>query len=171
MTLKLNRKTDYALVALSHLAERGAADEPSAISAREVADAYDMPRPLVMTILKQLHRAELVGSSRGPQGGYFLGRPAGRITVGMVIEAVEGPFRFALCCGEERAEADACRACELMGRCPIGESIRRLSERIETLLDSVTIEDLIHGRVEPPGDEAGSTARTMRHGLPVTSAT
>ncbi len=166
MPLKLNRKTDYALVAMCHLAKH-ARDEAEALSAREVADAYGMPRSLLMNLLKQLNRAGLAGSSRGVHGGYYLSRSAGAITVCDVIEAVEGPFQFALCCpedeghdGEEAGGEAECRPCAMMKRCPIGPSIRRLSERVEALLQSVTLQDMIDGRVESAaGTNGGSGPR------------
>ena len=159
MPLKLNRKTDYALIAMCHLAYR-AAEGSQALSAREVADAYDLPRALVMNLLKELNHAGLIGSSRGVNGGYHLARPADQITVCDVIEAVEGPFQFARCCPDDAGldehaavdeagdDGDDCRPCEMMRRCPIGPSIRRLSERVESLLQSVTLQDMLDGRVD-----------------------
>ena len=54
---KLSKKTDYAVILLSHL---GVADSP--MSAQEFAGVYDLPQPMVANILKQLCVAGLVQS-------------------------------------------------------------------------------------------------------------
>ncbi len=44
-------------------------------------------------ILKQLVRANILHSKRGPGGGFTLARPAKDITILEIIEAVDGPMR------------------------------------------------------------------------------
>jgi len=51
-----------------------------------------LPRKFVEAILGELRRAGLVRSQRGADGGYGLARPAGEITIGAVIRAVDGPL-------------------------------------------------------------------------------
>ena len=74
--LTLTRKTDYALIALTHLAQA----RERCICAREIAEKYGLPSALLMNLLKQLAQKGLVKSSRGPRGGYTLGAPPGQIT-------------------------------------------------------------------------------------------
>ena len=66
--LSLTRKTDYALIALSHMAH----DPEGCCSAREIATRYRVPLPLLMNILKLLTRRGFAKSARGPHGGYRL---------------------------------------------------------------------------------------------------
>ena len=62
----LSKKTDYALIALAFLGEN-----PQTIrSSREIAQACALPRALVTKILKELHQAGILQSSRGSTGGY-----------------------------------------------------------------------------------------------------
>ena len=70
----LTRKTDYALVAMAHLAHHPG--EEGISSARDIADRYHVPLPVLMNILKTLNREGLVISVRGARGGYRLARPA-----------------------------------------------------------------------------------------------
>jgi len=142
--LSLSRKTDYALVALTHLARCGASPQ-RAVSARVIADAYGLPPAMLMNLLKQLHRTGLVGSTRGASGGYFLERTPGRITVGQVVDAVEGPIQMARCCQDGKAQQ--CPVCAVYERCPISGSIRRMNERFSAMLYAVTLENLISGQV------------------------
>ena len=64
--LALGKKMDYALISLAWLAERSG----RAISAREIAEANDLPLPALMQILKTLHQHGMLRSTRGVKGGY-----------------------------------------------------------------------------------------------------
>jgi Rrf2 family protein len=94
-----------------------------------------------MQILKDLHRAGILGSVRGAGGGYFLARPPEQITLRKVIDAIEGHTAVTACCADD--EPDACNACIVLKKCPITTAMRRLNERIVHLLSQVTIRDLL----------------------------
>ena len=72
--LRLSKKADYALMAMKHLAMRQ--DAAASCSAREIAEAYEIPLELLAKVLQRLVRARLLVSVQGTRGGYRLGRPA-----------------------------------------------------------------------------------------------
>jgi len=84
--LCLSRKTDYALIALGYLAERPG----QIVSAREVADVYDLPTALLMNILKRLQKHRIVVSARGINGGYRLGSDLVAVSLHELIRILEG---------------------------------------------------------------------------------
>ncbi len=135
--IALNRKTDYALVALTTLA----AASPEGMSARELSERTRLPLPALRNILKQLGYHGLLVSDRGVRGGYRLSRDAGAITIAMVVEAIEGPVRFAPCCPASVTGGDPC-GCPLEGSCQIKGAVRHLHGRILDFLREVTISDL-----------------------------
>ena len=91
--LRLSKKTDYALMAMKHLALQSAASGGAgAASAREIAEHYDIPIELLAKILQRLARRGLLTSHQGTRGGYSLARPATVISVADVIQAVDGPL-------------------------------------------------------------------------------
>ena len=65
--LRLSKKADYALMAVRHLALKTG---PSATSAREIAEQYDIPIELMAKVLQRLVRAGLLISTQGTRGGY-----------------------------------------------------------------------------------------------------
>jgi len=142
----LNRQTDYALVAMARLAT-SAQGEP--ISARAIAEDFDLPLQGLMNILKDLHRAGLVNSIRGVKGGYVLASDADAISVADVIEAIEGPPQLAPCC-DETDDGDECITCQLIAKCPISSAIRDLSGQINQFLSRVTIADLLASQTSGP---------------------
>jgi len=145
MSFGLTRKTDYALVALARLAEEPAG-EP--LSARQIAEQFNLPTSLLMNVLKDLHRAEIIRSRRGAGGGYSLSHEPEQISLLRIIEAIEGPVQVALCCDDHEAHADedddeACVACSVMEKCPIVTPMQRFDELLQTFLQRVTLRDLI----------------------------
>jgi len=84
--LCLSRKTDYALIALGHLAER----HHEVVSAREVARTYDLPEALLMNILKVLQKHGVIQSTRGTNGGYRISVDLETVSLHELIRILEG---------------------------------------------------------------------------------
>lgn len=157
--LTLNRKTEYALVSLCYLEQQRQAGEPL-VSAQKIAEAFHLPLPLLMNILKQLRRAGFVSSTRGATGGYALNRDAKAVVLLEILEVMEGPMQLTPCtslhhCDDDaKAKADE-EGCDLLGYCPVHHAISRLHNRIENFLRDVTLADLVHSSVDVPVDAVG----------------
>jgi Rrf2 family protein len=82
---------DYALRAVVELASTGAGpDRP--VTADQLAQAQGIPPKFLESILLQLRRGGVVNAQRGPDGGYWMGRPATEITLADVIRVIDGPL-------------------------------------------------------------------------------
>ena len=92
--LRLSKKADYALLAMRYLAARS---DRGAVSAREVAEAHNIPAELLAKVLQKLVRAGLLESHQGIRGGYGLKRRAETISVAEVIQAIDGPLTVTAC--------------------------------------------------------------------------
>ncbi len=134
--LALTKKTEYALIALTHLTRA----EGRWASAREIADAYNVPLPLLMNILKTLTQQGLVRSIRGAKGGYVLAMQPGEITVEKLILAVEGPVCLTQCIAERDGAPRG--TCEVMAGCPVKLPVRSINEKLRELLGQVTLAQL-----------------------------
>src|SRR6516162_3683133 len=84
--LCLSKKSEYALIALGYLAERSG----EIVSAREVAERFELPLPLLMNILKSLNRSGWLDSTRGVRGGYRIGRALENVSLHDLIQAIDG---------------------------------------------------------------------------------
>jgi Rrf2 family protein len=83
--LCMSKKTQYALVALGHLAE-----QPGRIaSAREIARAYSLPAALLINILKNLQSHGLLRSTRGVKGGYQVTADLGALSLHELVAVVD----------------------------------------------------------------------------------
>ena len=130
--LKLTKKADYGLISLKHLAlnrARGSA------SAKEMAEAYHIPLPILAKVLQKLVREGFLVSEQGTNGGYRLARDPASITALEVIRSIDGPIILTSCFTEHGD-------CDLSRNCTVREPLRKVHEGILQLLDNITISDL-----------------------------
>jgi Rrf2 family protein len=86
--VNISAKTEYACIAVLELALHWGADDP--VQIRRIAAAHRIPSRFLVQILLQLKGAGLVESTRGASGGYRLARSPDEITLGEVMEVIEG---------------------------------------------------------------------------------
>ncbi|RVW00185.1 RrF2 family transcriptional regulator [Rhodococcus xishaensis] len=86
--MHITARVDCAVRALVELAAAG----PDLVKAEALSTAQSIPYKFLESVLADLRRGGLVSSRRGPDGGYWLTRPADEITVADVIRTVEGPL-------------------------------------------------------------------------------
>ena len=130
--LRLSKKTDYALIALKDLASSASG---TSCSAREIAARYNIPVELMAKVLQRLARRGLLESHQGTRGGYQLSRPANRISVADVIQAIDGPVLVTACSDEDES-------CDQYSKCNVRDPLWRLKDRIVQSLASFTIQEL-----------------------------
>jgi Rrf2 family protein len=92
--MKVTARVDYAVRAATLLAAAYPADgtAPAPMKGDRLADAQGIPVKYLEQTLSLLRQHGLVRSQRGSDGGYWLARPPGEITVADIIRAVEGPL-------------------------------------------------------------------------------
>lgn len=137
--LRISKLTDYGTVVLGHLAH----SETAQLSSADIAAATGLGLATVSKILKSLHKAELVISSRGAQGGYRLARKPDLISAAHVIDALEGPVSITECSGHESH-------CELEAVCSVGGAWQRVNVAIRRALDDISLADLIRANAPLP---------------------
>jgi Rrf2 family protein len=89
--VRLNARVDYALRAVAELTSAlGSPSRP--VTAERLATAQGIPPKFLESILLQLRRGGIVHSQRGPEGGYWLAKPADEISLADVIRVIDGPL-------------------------------------------------------------------------------
>src|SRR6266481_1041434 len=88
LRMRLSARSDYALRAAIELAASGGGH----VTADQLARTEGIPGKFLEAILTQLRRAGLVRSQRGPDGGFWLARPADEISLADIIRAIDGPL-------------------------------------------------------------------------------
>lgn len=153
--LKLTKKADYGLIALKHLTVKG----QESASAKEIADCYGVPLPLLSKILQKLAKEGFLRSEHGTNGGYRLARDPHQITALEVIRTIDGPIVLTACFTEHGH-------CTHTDKCSVREPLRKVHEGILRLLSSITISDMSQEEsVEP---DVARTAAARLYGLAAT---
>ena len=89
-------------------------------------------------IFQKLRKAGIVGSKRGPSGGYFLSKKPEEITIGEIVRITEGGINPVLCLNPE----DSSQPCDRVGECVTRIIWNEAGSRLREYFDSITVKDL-----------------------------
>jgi len=130
--LRIGKLTDYATVILATLA----AERTRLLTATALSERTHIASPTVAKLLKQLHHAGLVKSTRGTHGGYQLAREPETISAAAILDALEGPIALTEC------SAGSGQQCGIEHTCSVGRTWQRLSVAIRRSLSEVSLAQL-----------------------------
>ncbi len=133
--MKLSSKSLYAVRALLNMAYH-APGEPLKIDS--ISEKAAVPARFLEQIFQDLKKAGIIGSKRGPKGGYFLTSPPEKITLAGVIRAMEGDPRQSLCREEVPPDGE-----ELTCACVTSAAWSDVADRIEEVLEAVSLAELV----------------------------
>ena len=94
--MKITREADYAVRVVYTIMQQG-----GKISAREISENSGVTQRFALKILHKLTAAGIVQSYKGVNGGFALGRAPEDISIGEIIEIIDGPFEIAQCLCED----------------------------------------------------------------------
>jgi FeS assembly SUF system regulator len=154
--MRLSRLADFAVVLMTHVAQH----HGTIHTASEAAIATRLPAPTVAKVLARLCREGLLTSIRGVKGGYQLARPAAEISVGAIVNALDGPIALTQCIklGPGRCEVEAV--------CPSRVGLHRINVAVHKALDDVSLADIA---TPPPAFQTPARLESS-HRLPATKA-
>jgi Rrf2 family protein len=135
--MHVTAKADYAVRAVVELAD-SAQDSPRKVD--EVARAQSIPVSFLENILTQLRSSGIVRSQRGPEGGYWLARPADEVNLADIIRAVEGPLVGVR--GQRPEEVEYVGSAESLQQVWIA-----LRSNLRKVLENVTVADVAEGKL------------------------
>jgi Rrf2 family transcriptional regulator, iron-sulfur cluster assembly transcription factor len=137
--MRLSTKGRYAVMAMADLARREN-DAVRAVALADIAARQEISLSYLEQLFARLRRKGLVTSARGPGGGYRLARDASVTTIAEIVHAVDEPLRATRC-----REG---KGCMIRGeRCLTHDLWADLGDRIEDYLASVSLADVIGGRL------------------------
>ena len=147
---RFSKKTDYALLALQYLASPG---ESGDLSARAIAERFEIPVELLAKILQRLARYGLITAHKGVHGGYRLARAPDDISIADVAQAVD---RLVTTCSPDDSRFSQFAAC------PLRDPPSRVTERVLALLRVLTVADI----TSPERRSVPVTLQKQRAGSP-----
>jgi len=127
--MRVSQRTEYGIRAMIALAR----DFDDVVSIKELAERESIPETFLEQIMSDLRRAGLLKSVRGPYGGYRLNNAPDEITVGRVMEILEGSLSPARC------EA----GCSRHDGCSTRSVLDRIEASITETVDHIFLKDLV----------------------------
>ncbi|TCT38857.1 iron-responsive transcriptional regulator RirA [Martelella mediterranea] len=135
--MRLTKQTNYAVRMLMYCA----ANDGKLSRIPEIAKAYGVSELFLFKIIQPLHKAGIMETVRGRNGGVKLGRPAAEITLFDVVRVTEENFAMAECFGGA-GDTD----CPLVDSCGFNSALREALNAFFTVLAKYSIADLVHRR-------------------------
>jgi len=148
--MRLTTKGRFAVTAMIDLALR---QHEGPVTLAGISDRQKISLSYLEQLFGKLRRHRLVGSVRGPGGGYTLAKAMGEISVADIIVAVDEPLDATQCGGKEN--------CQDEHRCMTHDLWTNLNKRMFEYLDSVMLAELVAQQQKPE-------SRVMRDERPKT---
>ena len=167
--IKLNRTTEYGLMALRHMSRKRASSArigessesgPCELtSAREVSDLFGLPFEITAKTLQRMKDIGLIQSAQGARGGYTLERSLQEITLAEYLELMEGPQAMVACASTSSAIANKAatgselpvlqnRECEYERKCEVKTLLGDLNARFIHFLSGIRLAELTEKDLE-----------------------
>lgn len=145
--LRLSKKAEYGLMAMQYIAARPG----TVVSAKEIADEYGISFELLSKVLQLLMRRDIIQSYKGVNGGYVMLLHPSSVNIADVIHAIEGRSSLVRCTEESTEEPCTCRHYDC---CTIRTPMQKIQERLDKVLASMTIAEMMDGTPVPGGTSA-----------------
>ena len=131
--MKISAKTEYACIAMLDLADQYGTGEPVRI--RKIAERHKVPPRFLVQILLQLKGAGLVPSVRGAAGGYQLLSPPEKISLGRIMEVIDGRLEGEVQSSGASPDSPAVKV--------LLQTWNEISIKHRKMLDEITLADLL----------------------------
>jgi len=104
--MKISKKAQYGLRAMVFLAkkDKGSKKRQRVFSIREISNIEGIPFAFLSKIFSDLERANLVKAKHGMNGGYFLAKPAIKITTADILLVLEKSKKLVNCASCKRTK-------------------------------------------------------------------
>ncbi len=129
--MKLTKSTDFALRVLIYLAQ---SEKPMTMPV--LSDKLGVSYHHLCKLIQTMHKAGIVQTQQGKNGGVWLMRKADVISVKDVIDVIDGPTRMVEC-------LDGSSDCVLLNGCKLKTVFGQLQNQINTMLDGVKLSQMV----------------------------
>lgn len=134
----LSKKTRYAIVALTRLAEEFG---KGPVQIKEIAIKENIPQGFLENILLEMKRLGILGSRLGKTGGYFLLKKPEEVNLAEIIRYFEGTIALMYCVSEKAYQP--CEFCRDESTCTIRKVFKEVRDSTYSILQRTTLNELI----------------------------
>ncbi len=124
---KINRKIEYALIALKHISSKA---QGQLTSAKEICDIYHTPFDPTSRVLQIMTQKEILRAEHGAHGGYQIIKDLSKITLSELTDMISGPIEIANCFHGDYSHCGLTASCNVVG------PMLNLNEKLSSLFRS-----------------------------------
>lgn len=147
---KINRKIEYALIALKHMSTKS----PGHLtSAKEICDIYHTPFDPTSRVLQIMTQYHVLNAEQGAKGGYQIIKNLSKFSLRELSDMLIGPIEIANCFHGDYSN------CGITATCHIIAPMLNLNGKINKLFDEIMVTDLIESKHH---GEKGIRQKTVR---------
>jgi Rrf2 family protein len=125
-----SKTCEYAIRAVIFIAQKS--EDGRKVGIKEIAGGIDSPEHFIAKILQDLSKRELIQSSKGPNGGFFIDSHSRNHTLADVVKAVDGDKIFTGC-------GLGLKSCSETKPCPLHNEFKEIRRKMHVTLQSATI--------------------------------
>jgi len=134
--VRITTKGRYALRAVLSLARIAVDGRP--VSIKSISEREDISAEFLEQIFFKLRKANVIGSVRGPGGGFYFARPLDKITLMDIIEASgEGMGITPCACGNKKGP------CSRKSNCPAYSIWRAMDGQVRGFAEAQTVAGML----------------------------
>ncbi len=131
---KINKKLEYGLMALKHMANKTSNE---LTTAKEICQLYGSPFDVTAKVLQQLAGEKWLHVEHGVKGGYRLQKNLHEASLLHLVEILVGPVHVVNCMLDEESD------CALTDSCNVVEPLKKLNTRLKDFYQTITVADLV----------------------------
>lgn len=132
--LKISKKVEYALIGMLHMSMK---KQEELTTAKELSACYNIPLDLMGKVLQRLAKTGLIRSEQGVKGGYQLNIALPEMSIGTILQVVDGPVKIVNCI---RLEDHL--NCEQESHCIIRNPMLVIQERLDDFFKNLSLQDI-----------------------------
>lgn len=147
MSAILGKRVEYAFIAINYLADL---PKDQFSTCQDIAERYIIPFSILAKVMQNLKKSGIIHSMQGVKGGYHLERALNDISVGEVIESINGKMNSLECLSEDGD-------CERFSVCNIVSKVSRFDGLLMNFLYNIDMkefrisEDAYKSKIEHEG--------------------
>jgi Rrf2 family protein len=129
--LKINKKIEYALIALNYMRQKA---PEQLTSAKEISSIFNIPFAPTARVLQIMAQNGFLQASQGVHGGYRLLKNLADVSLGDLNNIIAGPIQITTC-------STRAGSCDLTSLCKIHLPMNRLNHKLQDLFNTIILKD------------------------------
>ena len=130
---RINRKIEYALMALKYMSQKMPGE---LTTAKEVSETFHTPFDATARVMQVMAQKNWLRSEQGALGGYQLTKDLSKLNIQDLIEMIEGRTAVARCLHKQSP-------CEIQSSCNIISPVANINTKLSEFYQNLNLKDLL----------------------------